>query len=184
MKNLFKIFCMATFVLSTCNISAKISNDLRSGARELRKVPDQLVKIVPSITDMYKKLHETKGEVQSKIQDNNSAKAEIESIKKLLDTDPQMQLLPKTNKATLKAALDALTKDDKSGALDALSNILTDLKTRIETINAASAVQTNALTIQVGIAIGKINHKNLLSGKKTLPQRMDSASDILDTFGL
>ena len=176
MKNSLKIFCMATFVFSTFTINAKISGDLWQGASELRKVPNQLSQIVPSIRGMYQKLRETKSEIQSKIQEANNAKGEIDSIKELLETNAQMQLLPQAKRDTLKAALDALTKNDKSGALDILSNVLTALETRVTN----SPKQILQLSTQIGLAIGKINDKKL---GKTLPERMESVSNIIDTFG-
>ncbi len=180
MKNSLKIFCMATFVFSTFTINAKISGDLWQGASELRKVPNQLSQIVPSIRGMYQKLRETKSEIQSKIQEANNAKGEIDSIKELLETNAQMQLLPQAKRDTLKAALDALTKNDKSGALDILSNVLTALETRMNTVVTNSPKQILQLSTQIGLAIGKINDKKL---GKTLPERMESVSNIIDTFG-
>lgn len=184
MKKSLQSLFVSIFIFSAFTINAKISNDLHKGAVKLLKVPDQLSKIVPSIIEMYSKLQETKVKIQSKAQENNAAKIEIENIKKLLDTNSQMQLLPKTNRDTLKAALDALTKNDGSGALDELSNILNGLKTRIDTINSHSTEQITSLSLQTGIAIRKINHEKLLDFKKqTLPQRMNRASKILDDLG-
>ena len=180
MKNSIKILFTALLILNSNSANAKISDDLRQGAKELKLVPSQMLAIPQGISSMYQDLRTTKNEIQEKIQEINNAKNEVADIKKLLN-EPQIKALPPANRETIQIALDALSKDDGSGALDNLQEVLVGIKKRMNAIIETSPKTIGSITNLTIRAAGKINNKKL---GKTLPQRMEAVSNILDNFGL